>query len=127
MDTDSFSIRKTTKGKLPRLPFLPIKDAVLGTSYELSLVFIGDIRSRTLNRTHRSKDKPTNVLSFPLSSTSGEIFINPNLARKQAHLFDMTPETFIGKLLIHGMLHLKGYEHGSTMERIEAQFVKKFL
>lgn len=124
---DSFSITQKTKGKLPSLPFWQIKQAVLGDKYELSIVFIGDKRSRDLNKKYRAKDKPTNVLSFPISKTSGEIFINLRLAKKQAPDFSMSPDNFVGKLVIHGMLHLKGFEHGSRMELTEARFVKKFF
>jgi probable rRNA maturation factor len=124
---ESFSIKNMTKGKLPRLPFRRIKDEVLGPDYELSIVLCGDKLSQELNRTHRGKDKPTNVLSFPLSDTHGEIFLNIGLAKKQSGDFGLGPRTFIGKLVIHGMLHLKGYAHGSTMESIEARFVKKFF
>lgn len=123
---DNFSILNKTKGKLPRLPFAGMKDSVLGKDYDLSLVFVGDEESRELNVKHRGKDYIPNVLSFELGPDSGEIFINPSEAKKQAADFDRTPEKFIGYLFIHGLVHLKGMEHGSTMEAIEADFRKKF-
>jgi probable rRNA maturation factor len=115
-----------TKGKLPRLPFALIKDAVLSKEYELSLVFVGDEESRELNIKHRGKDYIPNVLSFELNEGSGEIFINPLEAARQAPDFDRTPDNFIGYLYIHGLVHLKGMDHGSTMERTEAKFRKEF-
>ena len=78
----NFAIENTTKGKLPSLPFLRIKERVLGKHYELSVVFIGDKRSRDLNKRYRGKDRPTNILSFPLSASEGEIFINLRQAKK---------------------------------------------
>jgi len=123
---DNFSTQNTTKGKPPRLPFVSIKNDILGEDYELSAVFIGDKRSRTLNRIYRDKDKPANVLSFPLSKTEGEIFLNLRKAKQEACNFDKTYENFVGFLFIHGLLHLKGMDHGSRMEEQEKKFVKKF-
>ena len=121
----SFSIINKTKGRLPRLPFARIKEIVLGSEYELSMVFVSPRTSRTLNRTHRGKDYPTNILSFPLSETSGEIIIEPKKVRADAPDFDMDYKTFMGFLVIHGMLHLKGMEHSSTMTKAEKHFMKK--
>ena len=124
--SESFAFRNTTKGKLPRLPFEQIKDAVLGKHYSLSLVFAGDTRTRKLNRTYRGKDKPANVLSFPLSPDSGEIFINLSRAKKEAPQFGDSFPSFVGFLFIHGLLHLKGMEHGSKMESEERGIRKRF-
>lgn len=123
---DQFSIVNKTKGKLPRLPFEIVKNTVLGKKYSLSLVFIGDTRSRTLNRTYRGKNKPANVLSFPLSKTEGEIFINPVQARREIKKFATPYQKLIGFLFIHGLLHLKGYSHSSTMEHMEQALRSKF-
>ncbi|KND48833.1 MAG: putative rRNA maturation factor YbeY [Parcubacteria bacterium C7867-005] len=103
-----------------------MKDAVLGKKYELSLVFIGDKKSQNLNRTYRDKNKPTNILSFSLSKSSGEIFINLRLSKKQAKNFDRKFDNFIGFLFIHGLFHLKGFDHGDTMEKRESFLRKKF-
>ncbi len=125
-DNLNLEILNKTKGKLPSLPFSDIKDAVLGKHYNLSLVFVGDTTSRKLNRAYRNKDKPTNVLSFALSKDEGEMFINLKKARSELALFDEKFPNFIGFLFIHGLLHLKGLDHGSTMEREELKFRKKF-
>lgn len=119
-------IRNFTKGTVPTkdMPFSAITEKVLGKTYELSLVFVGDRRSRKLNATYRGKDKPTNILSFELSKTSGEIVINPRLARLQAPRFGRTYKNFICFLFIHGVHHLKGMEHGSTMDTAEARVRK---
>ncbi|MDB5254261.1 MAG: hypothetical protein JWL80_327 [Parcubacteria group bacterium] len=122
----TLSIINTTRGKAPSLPFVLMKDKSLGKKYEMSLVFIGDQRSRTLNRIHRNKDYPTNILSFELSKTSGEIFINLALAKRQAKKFDRTYPNFVAFLFIHGLFHLKGMDHGSTMERAEEKVRKEF-
>ncbi len=67
-----------------------MKDQILGKNYNLTLVCVGDQRSRTLNRTYRGKDYPTNVLSFPLSKTAGEIYLALPRVRVDAKKFDMT-------------------------------------
>ncbi len=121
-----FEITNKTKAKLPRLAFCDIKDVVLGKKYDLSLVFIGSTRSRKLNKNTRNIDKPTNILSFPLSRNTGEIFIDLNLAQSQAHKFDRDKSNFIAFLFIHGLMHLKGYDHGSTMESKEGAIRKRF-
>lgn len=108
------------------VPFLALKDAALGVDYDLSLVFIGPKRSRELNRLHRGKDKSANILSFPLTETSGEIFIDLKTARDQAPDFDQEFENFIAFLFVHGLFHLKGFDHGAIMERKERALCKKF-
>lgn len=116
-----FSVSNTTKGKHPRLPFGRIKEHVLGDAYELSLVFVGSARSRALNKKYRGKDRPTNVLSFPLDKRAGEIFIDLAIAAKEAPLYGETTRSFVALLFIHGLFHLKGFEHGSKMERKEKE------
>lgn len=122
----NFALENTTKGKLPSLPFLRIKERVLGNHYELSVVFIGDKRSRDLNKRYRGKDRPTNILSFSLSASEGEIFINLRQAKKDAPQFKKRYNTFVGFLFIHGLLHLKGLDHGRKMEREEERFMRAF-
>jgi len=119
LDTENFSIINKTKSTLPRVPFASIKNRALGKNYSLSLVFIGEARSKNLNKTYREKNKPTNILSFPLDNKSGEIFITPSVAKKQNRKFGRNYENFIAFLFIHGIMHLKGMEHGSKMERAE--------
>ena len=118
MQESKFSITNTTKRTPPSVPFANIKNKVLGKDYLLSLVFIGAKKSQKLNLTYRGKNKPTNILSFPLSKFSGEIFICLDIIKKEA-----MP---VGFLFIHGLLHLKGYSHSSTMERAESKLRKKF-
>lgn len=125
VNNPGFSINKTIKGKLPRLPFADIKNEILGKKYELSLVFIGDKRARTLNQTYRKKDYTPDILTFPYNKKEGEIFINPHQARMRAKDFDMSEKKFIAFLFIHGLLHLKGLRHGSTMDRLELKHLKR--
>jgi probable rRNA maturation factor len=116
-----------TKGKQWRLPFVQIKRSVLGQRYELDVIFVTPSEARQLNKTYRKKNKPANVLSFPLSKTQGQIILCPREARHQAPSYKQTSRHFIGFLFIHGLLHLKGYRHGSRMEVEEKRLSARFL
>ncbi len=116
----SISILNLTKKPLPlRRAFLQrAKDEILGKKYDLSLVFAGYALTRRLNRERRGKDRPANTLSFFLSKSSGEIFLNPKEARRKA-----TGSVPLKHLFIHSLLHLKGYSHGSTMKSEEDKYL----
>ncbi len=126
--TNTFYISTTLK-KAPRIDevlFRRIKEEVLGKAYELDFMFIGQKKARTLNFKFRQKDYATDILSFPIDETMGEIYINPDKARKKAKEFDRTFENYIVFLFIHGLFHLKGFEHGSRMDTEEARVQKLF-
>jgi len=122
----SLSITNTQKGKLPRLPFAKISQAVLGKEYDCSLVIVSPRKSRSLNKLYRGKDVQTNILSFPLEKNQGEIFIDLETSRKDASNFNRSYSNFIGFLFIHGLLHLKGLDHGAKMEREERKVRRLF-
>lgn len=100
----------------PKLPYEKIKDHYLGGNYELSLVFCSKKTMRRLNYQTREKDYATNILSFPLSETSGEIFICLPVCKKQYRKFNRTFSNFIAYLFVHGLVHLNGHDHGDTMD-----------
>jgi probable rRNA maturation factor len=126
MQDGNFSIVNKTKSTLTGVPFHKMKNFALGEKYELSLVFIGNKKSKELNKSFRGKDKPTNILSFPLSKSKGEIFITLDVAKKEAPKFGRNITNFVSFLFIHGLMHLKGMSHGSKMERAEAKLRKQF-
>ena len=106
--------------------FHAIKNEVLGAKYTLSLIIVPSAKIKKLNTIYRDIEKATDILSFPLSETEGEIYISPNETKKEAKKFGRSYENFLAFLFIHGCVHLKGYDHGSTMERIEAKVRKQF-
>ena len=120
------TISNKTKGKLPRLPFVSIKNKILGEKYELGVSLLSPAAQKKINSKYRQKNETTNILSFPLSATSGEITFDPIKIKKDAPLFDMNYTQFFKFLFIHGCLHLKGFEHSSTMEREEKKYLKIF-
>ncbi len=124
LDTDTLTV--STIGTLPSVPFLALKEKILGKKYELSIRFVAPAEAQALNIAHRNKDYVPNTLSFPLSDTSGEIVLCRTAMRKEYKQFDMTYDTYMLFIVIHSMLHLKGYEHGSTMERKERDLLALF-
>ncbi|ESW85655.1 rRNA maturation RNase YbeY [Mesorhizobium sp. M0074] len=92
---------------------------------ELSIVFSDDAHIRTLNAGWRGKDKPTNVLSFPafpfarggpLPPMLGDIVLAAETVAREAALEDKPIEDHISHLVIHGLLHLLGYDHETDAE-----------
>lgn len=126
MRASTVSLINKTKGKLPRLPFVRMKEAALGPDYDLSVAFVGDKESQRINIETRGKDYIPNVLSFELDQNAGEIFINPIEAERQAPSFGRTRSNMIAFLYIHALCHLKGMDHGSRMERTEAKLRREF-
>jgi probable rRNA maturation factor len=102
-----------------------LKDAAL------DVYVAGDAPMRVLNRQFRKKDKPTNVLSFKASgffprpdlrrgaNYLGEIFVNPHLAQKRGE--------DVERLFIHSFLHLLGYTHGRSGDRMKMEKKEKWL
>ena len=86
---------------------------------DLSVVFISDRRMNELNKFFRGKDATTDVLSFPHkadefepdSNNLGDIVISVEQAKKQAEENGLTLENEIRQLILHGLLHLCGYDH----------------
>ena len=124
LDTDTMTV--SSKGTLPSVPFLALKEKILGKKYELSIRFVAPTEAQALNIAHRNKDYIPNTLSFPLSETSGEIILCRSAMRREYKDFDMEYDHYLVFIIIHSMLHLKGYEHGSTMERKERDLLALF-
>ncbi len=99
---------------------------ILGAKYSLSLVFVGPTKAASLNTHYRGKTYVPNVLSFPLDAQTGEIFICPSVANKEASQHNLTPHNYQAYLFIHGCLHLKGYDHGDTMDKLEQRYKKRY-
>ncbi len=122
---ETFSIQNTTKQKT-NIPFKKIKELILGKKYDLSLVVMGTHLSKRLNEQYKNRKGPTNILSFPISDTEGEIFINIHRASADAKKFGHTPRQHLAYLFIHGCLHLTGEPHGMRMEKLEDKYMQKF-
>ncbi len=124
--SSNFSISNETKEILPTIDFHAMKETVLGVDYNLSLVITSLQKIQGLNNQYRHKNAPTDILSFPLSENEGEIHICPEEARKESFKFKRNYKNFLAFLFIHGCVHLKGHDHGSTMEQVEVELRAKF-
>ena len=100
---------------------------------EISILLLDNSQIRDLNREYRKKDKPTDVLSFPMRDESsdnvqpqllGDIVISVETAEKQARQRNHSLYRELCFLLIHGTLHLLGYDH-ETSKKVEKQMQKK--
>ncbi len=116
----------STISSYPTWPYQAMKDTILGKSYSLSLTFVGKARAQKLNITYRNKDYVPNVLSFPLDAQTGEIYICPEAAKRQAKDFDLSVDGYLAFLFIHGCVHLKGHDHGATMDSLEQKYLRQF-
>lgn len=101
----------------------------------LSVVFVRAREMCLINKQYRGKDYATDVLSFPYDGVRmegmlfiGEILIAPEVAVRQAVRYRIAPEKEIRKLLVHGILHLLGYDHETDqgqMNRMEAKLIRR--
>ncbi len=101
---------------------------------ELSIVFSSDARVRTLNAGWRGKDKPTNVLSFPafpyrrgapLPPMLGDVVLAAETVQREAALEGKPFEHHVTHLLVHGFLHLLGYDHETEEEAGEMEALER--
>lgn len=86
----------------------------------VSIVAVGHGWMRRLNRHFLRRDETTDVLAFSLGEKpgmEGEIYINVELARRQARDFEVSLSNEVTRLLIHGLLHLIGYDDRTVSER----------
>lgn len=99
----------------------------------LSLLFVNDPAIRRLNRQYRKIDTPTDVLSFPLnhqrvrygSPLLGDIVISVETARRQARELGHILERELTFLLIHGILHLLGWDHERSPQEARRMYKKQ--
>jgi probable rRNA maturation factor len=95
---------------------------------ELSILLVDDVQIQDLNRRYLHRDKPTNVLAFSMREGAfsllhpqllGDLVISVETARRQSPRFGLEHLDMIVLLMIHGILHLVGYDHEG--DRAEAQ------
>jgi rRNA maturation RNase YbeY len=105
---------------------------------EVSIDLVGDARMRSLNRRYRGIDRPTDVLAFamreaqgPRSALLGDVVIAVPTAWRQARRLGRTADEELTTLLIHGIVHLLGYDHerspreAARMARKERAIVRR--
>ena len=107
-----------------------------------TIMFVRDPVMRKLNREYRNIDRPTDVLSFPSRDEGsapdrfadalflGDVIVSADTALRQAREAGHTMEREVSELVIHGILHLCGYDHETDqgqMNRLELKLRRKLL
>ena len=99
---------------------------------EVSITLVDDKQIHKLNKQYRGMDKPTNVLSFELGDDVllGDIFISLDTVKREAKDAHISVEEHTAHMIVHGMLHLQGYDHikddeAKVMESKEIKILKK--
>ena len=99
-----------------------LKNLSVQKDTELSVSFINDVEMRTLNSKYRDINRTTDVLSFPQngadSSILGDVIISVDTAKRRARMYQIDTWEEIYKLIIHGILHLLGYNHKKRQEAV---------
>lgn len=105
--------------------------AALRENAKITLRIVDEAEGRTLNHDYRHKDYATNVLTFKYSGApqlSGDIVLCAPVVSREAQEQDISIEAHYAHLVVHGVLHLQGYDHMSEddaaiMEKLETQIV----
>lgn len=126
LSVKGFSIVRETGNTLPSVPFLKIKQAILGSKYDLTLAFVTEDHGKKLHKQWKADKDPLNILSFPYSKSEGEIVMTLSAVRREAKKFNLTYHQHLTFLFIHGCVHLLGHDHSPAMEKLEGKFLKKF-
>ncbi|OGP59967.1 MAG: rRNA maturation RNase YbeY [Deltaproteobacteria bacterium RBG_13_52_11b] len=101
---------------------------------ELSIVFVDDPRIRELNRRYLHRDKPTNVLAFSMAEGEfptlhphllGDLVISVETAERQSNRFGLSAGEMVILLMIHGILHLLGYDHLGSKKKAREMAAKQ--
>ena len=101
---------------------------------ELSLLFVNDRQIQTLNREYLRRDKPTNVLAFSMREGEfstlhphllGDLVISVETAKRQSNRFGLDGAEMVILLMVHGVLHLIGYEHEGTKKGAREMTLKQ--
>jgi len=129
--------------RLSSLVLKQVKGAAFTNNAELSIVLTGDAEVKKLNRVYRKKNKTTDVLSFPLlvgkkfprgqrgAVVVGDVVISVPQTKRQSAEAGKSFKSELALLLIHGILHLLGYDHITLAQEkrmfgLQNRLLKKF-
>ena len=93
----------------------------------VNVILCSDYTIRKLNRKYRKVDRTTDVLSFPFEENDflGEIYISLKRAKVQSNRYAVSYAEEVGRLFIHGLFHLLGYDHKTKKERTLMEMYEK--
>lgn len=117
-------------GKIEQVAEICLREEEIDPKAEIGLMFVDNEQIREMNKTYRDKDSATDVLSFPMYEADeaiddeeeillGDIVISLERAAEQAEEYGHSLEREIMYLLVHGLLHLAGYDHMEDDEKKE--------
>jgi len=101
---------------------------------ELSILLVDDVQIQELNRRYLNREKPTNVIAFPMGKGEfpvlqphllGDLAISVEKANRQSNRFGLDHAGMITLLMIHGILHLLGYDHEGTRKGGQEMAIKQ--
>lgn len=126
---DIVNLQRKIKLDLPTLKLFSRSLAAEIADRKFSIAFIADERMKQLNETFRGKESTTDVLSFPHEpddfdpdkNNLGDIVISAEQAQKQAAENGLSLEAEIKQLILHGALHLCGYDHETDEGEMNAR------
>ena len=118
--------------RLIRRPEALATRAARAAAADATLVFASDAEVKRLNAVHRGRNKPTNVLTFDPAAPGlpGEIVLALGTVRREAAAEGKRPAHHLAHLVVHGALHLQGYDHhhpgeARRMEMAEARILRR--
>jgi probable rRNA maturation factor len=98
---------------------------VVKKKWTVSISFVSRSEMKKLNKKYRKKNKPTDVLSFSMKEGKllGDVVICPSIAKVNAVKYGSTFRSEIARLVVHGLLHLLGYDHGKKMFDVQEKIL----
>jgi len=93
----------------------------------IEVAIVDDRQIKKLNKKFRKKDKPTDVLAFPYGGGEpiiGDVIISRPITLRNAKKYGVTYQQELKRLVIHGVLHVLGYDHGKEMSHAEKIYEK---
>lgn len=107
-----------------------LEDVLVAFDADIAIALSDDAQVRQLNKDYRDKDKPTNVLSFPNSLGGGDVILAFETINREAEEQGKNPRDHAEHLVIHGCLHIMGYDHendeeAAAMESIETELCRQ--
>ncbi|RQD67308.1 MAG: rRNA maturation RNase YbeY [Desulfonatronovibrio sp. MSAO_Bac4] len=98
---------------------------------DIDILISDDVSMRDYNQRFLGMEGPTNVLSFPednpdMPQCLGQLIINADAVRRESVLYGQDPVSYMVRLMVHGILHLAGFDHGPAMDEFSDKIMLTF-
>ena len=126
----SVAVQAAAAGAPPAALLRRFARAAAARRAAVALRIVGAAEGRKLNRRYRSKDYPTNVLSFPYGGGHGDVVLCHPVIEKEARQQRKSLRAHYAHLVVHGILHLRGHDHlkkadAARMEALEVRILRR--